>query len=98
MFQGDNMTKDEHKALLLDRGFRVCSTSYRAKLPSDDGIFQSILSSALGSAERHRSFCTVQALQLLNTEYAQALSYLESTRAKHLHAAGVRFVVGKTQL
>ena len=32
LFQGDNLTKDEHKALLLDRGFRVCSTSQNDQL------------------------------------------------------------------
>ena len=40
----------------------------------------------------------MQALQLLNSEYAQALSYLESTRANHLDAVGVQFTVGKMQL
>ncbi|KAL3131480.1 hypothetical protein ABBQ38_007787 [Trebouxia sp. C0009 RCD-2024] len=53
---GDILTKDEHKALLLDRGF--------------------------------------QALQILNSEYAQALTYLQSTRQKHLDARGVQFTVG----
>ena len=40
----------------------------------------------------------MQALQLLSSEYAQALSYLQSTRAKHLNAAGIQFPVGKIQL
>ena len=47
---------------------------------------------------RKRSLCIVQALQLLNSEYAQALSYLESTRANHLDAVGVQFTVGEVQL
>lgn len=33
------MTKDEHKGLLLDRGFRVCSPLYSARLSSDIETF-----------------------------------------------------------
>ena len=84
MLQGDSVTKDEHKGLLLDRAFRVCSTCYTEK--------------PLCCAFTNRNVCTAQALQLLNSEYAQALSYLESTRANHLDASGVHFTVGKTWL
>ena len=40
----------------------------------------------------------MQALQILNSEYAQALTYLQSTRKKHLDTRGVLFTVGTLQL
>ena len=81
MLQGDSLTKDEHKGLLLDRAFRVRSTCNTEELSQ--------------YAFTDRNLCTAQALQLLNSEYAQALSYLESTRANHLNAAGVHYTVGE---
>lgn len=39
----------------------------------------------------------MQALQVLNSEYAQAVTYLQSTRAKHLDARGIQFPVGMAQ-
>ena len=39
--------------------------------------------------------CLVQALQLLNTEYAQALRYLQAARAEHAEPGEVTFPVGE---
>ena len=41
--------------------------------------------------------CLLQALQLLNTEYAQALRYLQTARSEHLDPGAVLFPVGKDQ-
>ena len=41
--------------------------------------------------------CLLQALQLLNTEYAQALRYLQLARSEHLVPGPVLFPVGKDQ-
>lgn len=53
---GKQLTENEHKAVLVDRGFL--------------------------------------ALQLLNTEYAQAARYLEQARAEHANLDGVQFPIG----
>ena len=39
--------------------------------------------------------CLLQALQLLNTEYAQAARYLEQARAEHASLDGVQFPIGE---
>ncbi len=41
--------------------------------------------------------CLLQALQLLNTEYAQALRYLQTARSEHLDPGAALFPVGKDQ-
>ena len=81
--QGKQLTESEHKAVLLDRGFLVNSTVY---------------STPLGPVATLKPFkpytCWLQALQLLNTEYAQAARYLEQARAEHANLDGVQFPIG----
>ena len=67
---------------MLDRGFQV----------SHGTMIESCTVISCAYCTTHCN--VVQALQLLNSEYARALRHLQAARAEHLDADGVLFAVG----
>lgn len=76
-------SQQEHKAALLDKGFRV------GQPPLATSLTQALL-----LLVRHL-YSDLQALQLLNTEYAQAFRSLQLAQLEHQSTQGILHAVGE---